>query len=209
MVVAGYGSWAKTAVNPAAEVVASLQTLEPENYHLHSLEIPVDSEKLYGRLQAALLKYKPDLWIGVGVAVESPAIRLESVGINVRYFDVPDNAGARLAATPVVPGGPVAYESALPNDAIVECLRDAQIPALVSYHAGTHLCNQMLYSVLDLTVKEKLDLVSGFIHVPQSTANVALLDGREGLCSSMSISLMTQAVQLAIDCAVRKLPAAI
>lgn len=202
--VAGFGSWAMSAVNPAAQVVSALKQQHQDNYDLRCVEVLVDSETLYGRIEKALQEYQPDIWIGVGVAVDSPAIRIEGVGINVRSFDVPDNSGLRLKPTSVVENAPLAYPSNLPNEKIVYNLRSSGIPAVLSFHAGTHLCNQMLYSVLHLSRKMGLDLISGFVHVPQSTDNVALSAGRESNCSSMSMPMMTQAIELTVECAVQQ-----
>jgi len=200
VVVAGYGSWAKTAINPATEVVAALKKLSPQHYLLHCLDIPVDSASLHERLEKALMEYKPDIWIGVGVAVGSPAIRLEAIGINIRCFDVPDISGVTLKSTPVIAGGPVAYHSNLKIENVLENLHESGIPAVLSFHAGTHLCNQMLYSILHLSAKKSLNLLSGFVHVPQSTANV--VRSGAGVCSSMSLSMMTDALEITIDDAV-------
>jgi len=202
VVVAGYGSWAMAASNPAAEVVAALKQLKPFYYNLHCIEMPVDSTNLISRLENALQEYKPDIWIGIGVAVGSPAIRLEAIGINVRCFDVPDINGLTLKPTAVIDNGPVAYQSGLMHEELVQKLRESGIPAVVSFHAGTHLCNQMLYSVLHLSAIKDLDLLGGFVHVPQSTDNAA--QGSESACSSMSVSMMITALEIVVDNAVHQ-----
>lgn len=204
VVVAGFGSWAMTAVNPAAEAVKALGKNQRTDCHLQCMEAPVDTESLYSWLENALQKYKPDIWIGVGVAVDCPVIRLENIGINIRCFDVPDNGGRTLSPTLIVEDGPVAYRSALQQEAIVNKLRTHGIPAVLSFHAGTHLCNQMLYSVHHLSKCKELKVISGFVHVPQSTDNVALASGRDRISSSMSIATMVQAITVTVDCAVRQ-----
>lgn len=202
VVVAGYGSWAKSAINPAAEVVAALKKLMPEDYVLHCLDVPVDTIGLYEGLENALQKYKPNIWIGVGVAVGSPAIRLEAIGINIRSFDVPDANGVTMKPTHVIDGGPVAYRSNLKHEQVLEHLHESGIPAALSFHAGTHLCNQMLYSMLHLSATKGLNLISGFVHVPQSTANVARTG--DGVCSSMSLTMMSKALGITVEHAIRQ-----
>jgi pyroglutamyl-peptidase len=204
VVVAGFGSWAMTAVNPAAEAVKALGKIQSADCYLHCMEVPVDTESLYGWLESALQKYKPDIWLGVGVAVDSPVIRLENIGINMRCFDVPDIGGRTLNPTLIVEDGPVAYRSTLQQETIVDKLRTQGIPAALSFHAGTHLCNQMLYSVLHLSKYKALNLISGFVHVPQSTDNVAIASGRDRISSSMSIAMMVQAITVTVDCAVQQ-----
>ena len=198
VVVAGYGTWAKAEINPAAQISARLKEESNEFCHLICLEIPVESSSLGKLLEAALLDYRPDAWVGLGVSTYSGVIRPEMVGINWRHFNVPDISGSQLELLPVVDNGPVAYQSDLPNANMVHRLKAAGIPSAISFHAGTHLCNQMLYTVRHLVVTHDLCTRSGFIHVPQTPLNVSL-DDPEAMGSSMSLSLMTEAISLCIE----------
>jgi len=205
IVAAGFGSWALANVNPAAQAVTGLMHHRFKELDLHCLEVPVDTNALYGWLENTLLTYKPDIWIGVGVAVKSPAILIENVGINIRCFDTPDINGTTMTPNAIVDDGLLAYRSNLPTQSIVQNLRSAGIPADLSFHAGTHLCNQMLYSVLYLSQIKSLNLISGFVHVPQSTDNVASSGIGAAMGSSMPVSMMTQALAIAVDSAVEQL----
>lgn len=192
-------------VNPAAQAVTGLMHHRFKELDLHCLEVPVDTNALYGWLENTLLTYKPDIWIGVGVAVKSPAILIENVGINIRCFDTPDINGTTMTPNAIVDDGLLAYRSNLPTQSIVQNLRSAGIPTDLSFHAGTHLCNQMLYSVLYLSQIKSLNLISGFVHVPQSTDNVASSGIGAAMGSSMPVSMMTQALAIAVDSAVEQL----
>ena len=204
VVVAGYAAWAKALVNPASQIVAALKNTQLQSCHLKCIEVPVDTEALYTLLERSIEEHSPDIWIGVGVAVSSPAIRLESVGINVRCFDVPDIHGRTLEPTSVVDGGPVAYQSNFQYASVLQELKSHGIPAITSFHAGTHLCNQMLYSVLHLSAQKNLELLSGFVHVPQSAENVAQANGASALGSSMSLVMMTKAIELCVESVVQE-----
>ncbi|MCV0428262.1 MAG: hypothetical protein K5905_22630 [Roseibium sp.] len=199
VVVAGYGTWAKAEKNPAAQISAQLKSQSNKFCDLICLEIPVESRSLSTLLEASLMKYRPDAWVGLGVSTNSGVIRPEMVGINWRHFNVPDISGSLLELIPVVESGPVAYQSDLPNANMVERLKSAGIPSVISFHAGTHLCNQMLYTVRHLVETHRLHTRSGFIHVPQTPQNVTSVDDPEAMGSSMSLSLMTQAISLCIE----------
>ena len=199
----GYGTWARTDCNPAAAAVAALaQQDQPSDCTLVCHEMPVDSEALAGNIEACLTQHRPDIWIGVGVAVSSPVIRAEAVGINCRSFRVPDVAGYQPDDEEILEHGPTAYRSTLPNRRIVNDCRAAGIPATVSFHAGTHLCNQMLYTVQHLARVAGTPALSGFIHVPQSTENVCHAGTDDALVSSMSTHTMSQALAIAVRCSV-------
>jgi pyroglutamyl-peptidase len=53
-------------------------------------------------------------------------------------------------------------------------LRGAGIPAQVSYHAGTYLCNATLYYSHYLIERMKLTTRAAFLHLPLDVANAAL-----------------------------------
>ncbi len=62
--------------------------------------------------------------------------------------------------------GPVAYRSALPLGQWATQLREAGIPAEVSYHAGTYLCNATLYWSHLCAERMGLRTRSAFVHLP-------------------------------------------
>jgi pyroglutamyl-peptidase len=55
--------------------------------------------------------------------------------------------------------------SRLPIDRLVRALRRARIPAAVSHHAGTFLCNHVFYVALAET-----RVPCGFVHLPPTSA---------------------------------------
>lgn len=102
---------------------------------------PVDFAQVKQRLEHDLWSDDFDYAIHLGQAPGSSRIRLESIGVNVGGTSHESPDGFR----PLVPHGPVAYRSELPLPAWAKSLRQAGIPAQVSYHAGTYLCNALLY----------------------------------------------------------------
>ncbi|MFM9117423.1 MAG: pyroglutamyl-peptidase I, partial [Planctomycetota bacterium] len=73
---------------------------------------------------------------------------------------------------PLDPAGPVAYRSDLPLVDWAHRLRAVGIPTTVSYHAGTYLCNAVLYWALHLANKWQLPTRSTFVHLPLATSQV-------------------------------------
>ena len=72
VVVTGYGAWAKTEANPAAQILAGLKERPWDDCNLVALEVPVVSDELYGRVEDALLTHKPAVWMSIGVWPGSP-----------------------------------------------------------------------------------------------------------------------------------------
>lgn len=129
---------------------------------------PVNFEEVRRRLQDDL-KVHYDYVLHLGQAPGLSAIRLETIGVNVGgSSSEPPERHRRL-----VHDGPVAYHSTLPLADWVEQLREAGVPASVSYHAGTLLCNATLYMTHYLVQKMSLKTQATFVHLPLATRQVA------------------------------------
>ncbi|KEJ89061.1 peptidase [Sulfitobacter donghicola DSW-25 = KCTC 12864 = JCM 14565] len=198
MLVAGYGAWAKAEDNPAAQIVGELGKRDWAGCEVIGHVMPVHSDDLSASIQALLDKHQPDAWVGIGVS-EAAIIQTEMVGVNWRHFDVPDNSGAQVNLSPIISDGPVGYNATLPNAEMVNAMNAAGIPASVSFSAGTHLCNQMLYTTAHVIEKRGLQTLAGFIHVPQTPANIAKMQDRKRHSASMSLGMTTDAIAICIE----------
>ena len=152
---------------------------------------PVDFDRVKTRLSEDL-KANYDFAIHLGQAPGSGRIQLESIGVN---------AGASSAQRPddyrmLVEDGPVAYRSQLPLAAWAQKLRQAGIPAQVSNHAGTFLCNATLYLSHYLAEQQGLRTRSAFVHLPLDTSQV--LSDRQDL-PSLPAAMTASALRLILD----------
>jgi pyroglutamyl-peptidase len=133
----------------------------PESPTITTRLYPVDFAAMKKRL-AADLSANYDYALHLGQAPGAARIRLEAVGLNV--------AGAAGQPPeqfePLAHDGPLAYRSGLPVGDWALKLRAAGIPAQVSYHAGTYLCNGMLYYSCYLAERLGLRTRAAFVHVP-------------------------------------------
>ena len=109
-----------------------------------------------------------DFALHMGQAPGSTRIQLESFGINIggHSRQMPDEF------QPLTSDGPAAYASELPLAELALRLREAEIPAQVSYHAGTYLCNATMYLSHHLIAARGLKTKAAFIHVPLDTSQV-------------------------------------
>ena len=129
---------------------------------------PVDFAAVKERL-ASDLGDRYDFAIHVGQAPGTACVHLEAIGVNVGRTSgrQADDCGV------LADDGPIAYRSALPIARWAETLRTAGIPARVSYHAGTYLCNATLYWSHYLAEKMGLGTRSTFVHLPLDVSQVA------------------------------------
>lgn len=199
VIVAGYGAWAKADKNPASETAKLVAALDLGGHRVVHLEVPVRTEGLMAFLTDAIEEYAPDHWLGFGIAPGACGIRLEALGTNWRSFDVPDNDGLTLAHEATVSGGPTAYDATVPNGRIVKACRAQGIPAAISYSAGNHLCNQMLYTTRHLVETGVAQMTCGFMHLPLTPEMVAAEDAEKEMRPSMALETMVRAGGIAVQ----------
>src|SRR5690606_36148150 len=82
-----------------------------------------------------------DVVLHLGQAPGKGRMALETIGLNVAC----EPLSRPEEATRLVDGAPTAYRSDLPLARWASGLRGEGIPADVSYHAGTYVCNAALY----------------------------------------------------------------
>jgi pyroglutamyl-peptidase len=130
----------------------------PQRPRIVTRRYPVDFVTLGERLEADL-QANYDFAIHLGQAPGSSRLRLEAIGLNL---------GAERGQLPrlLAADGPVAYRTSLPLDDWSAQLNAAGIPAAVSYHAGTYLCNAIFYMSCHLVERMALATQSAFIHLP-------------------------------------------
>jgi pyroglutamyl-peptidase len=110
-----------------------------------------------------------DYVLHLGQAPGANCVQLERIGLNVA--GPPSREG--IEPPPLVEGGPVAYQSALPLADWAALLRREGIPAAVSHHAGTYLCNAALYLTHHYAAQHGYRTRAAFIHLPLDTSQAA------------------------------------
>ena len=113
---------------------------------------------------------RPDAVVCLGQASGRADITPERVAINVMDARIPDNSGNQPVDAPVREGGPAAYFSTLPVKAMVQAMKENGVPASLSNTAGTFVCNDLMYGLLDHLARTGQAIPAGFIHVPATPA---------------------------------------
>lgn len=171
ILLTGFDPFGGETVNPAFEAVKLLPDAIA-GAQIIKLEIPTQFHRAGEILEDAMKTHRPDVVICVGQAGGRAAITPEKVAINLMDARTPDNAGYQPADVPIRADGSTAYFTSLPVKAMVQRMREAGIPAAVSYTAGTYVCNTVLYTLLYLIDREFPGVWGGFIHVPYAMEQV-------------------------------------
>lgn len=128
--------------------------------------LPVVFGKAGERAVSLVEELSPSLVLCTGVAGGRKAVTPEKIAVNWRQARIPDNEGNQPLNERIDPSGPDGIFSGLPVERIVEELRGKGYPAEVSYTAGTYVCNDVFYLLMDHLRKTGLEIPAGFIHVP-------------------------------------------
>ncbi len=115
---------------------------------------------------AEVMAFRPDFILMYGAVPSNDAVRIERFAINAMHTQVGDNTRVPVHDRRISADGPAAYESSLPYELLLGKLDEAGIRSRLSYFAGTHTCNDVLYEVRDFLTRSGLRTPCGFIHVP-------------------------------------------
>lgn len=198
ILVTGFDPFGGEPINPAIESVKRL----PDNIagaEIIKLEIPTVRKKSLEKIEKAINEHNPDVILSIGQAGGRFDISIERVGINLDDFRIPDNEGNQIIDEPVFPDGENSYFVKLPVKAMVQNVQKNNIPASVSYTAGTFVCNHVLYGVLYLIEKKYKGKKSGFIHIPFLPQQV--VDKRN--TPSMELNTIVKGLTAAIEAIVK------
>lgn len=194
VLITGFDPFGGESVNPAYEAVKLLPEMVA-GAEVIKMEIPTVYHKAGEAVEEGIKKYQPDVVICVGQAGGRSSITIEKVAINLAEARIPDNDGKQPMDQPLRQDGENAYFTNLPCKAIVKEIRDAGIPAHISYTAGTFVCNDVMYSLLYMIDKKYNHIRGGFIHVPYAMSQV--VEKPVGTCA-MSLETIAKGLELSI-----------
>ena len=183
------------AVNPALEAV-KLVADKIGRFDIVKLEVPTVFRKSIDTVAKAIEEEKPDVVLCIGQAGGRFEITPERVAINVDDARIKDNEGNQPIDIKIFEDGENAYFTTLPIKAMVEAIREANLPAAVSNTAGTFVCNHLMYGVLYTLAKKYPHIKGGFTHVPFIPAQVAR---RTPVAPYMALEDIKRGLEAAID----------
>ena len=165
-VVTGFAPFNKETINPSWEGVQKLPQ-QMEGVTLKKLELPVSYQRAFLPLQEMLKKHQDVKGIlCVGQAQGRGIMTAEAIAINRRFATISDEDGDSPFHEAVFAQGEAAYFATVKGEKIVEALRKGGVPAKVSYHAGTYVCNSLYNQTLHFLYENKRNIPCVFVHVP-------------------------------------------
>lgn len=196
ILITGFEPFDNEPINPAWEAVKLL----PDTIDGHTVVkkmLPCVFVKAGDVLDSYIQEENPDFVFCIGQAGGYTSLAVEKVGINLMDGRIPDNEGYQPIDEIIKEDGETAYFSSVPVKAIVAAIREAGIPAFVSYSAGTYVCNYALYSVLYLIDKKYPNIKGGFLHIPYAVEQTV---DKENGTPSMAIETIVRGIEAAAAC---------
>ena len=194
ILITGFEAFGDDEVNPSMEAIKNLPSAI-EGCVIETAVLPVcfggGSEKLTGMLE----KNSFDAVICTGLAGGRTAITPEVLAVNLMHARIPDNAGHQPEWEKILPDGEDGLFSTLPVRKMVERLKEEDLPAEISFSAGTFVCNEVMYRLLAFLRETSGEIPAGFIHVPYASEYIK--KGKSVF--SMPIDQITRGLELCIQ----------
>ena len=190
LLITGFEPFGGETVNPSWEAVKLLQE-SIGSVRLAKLKLPVVFREAASKVIEAAEECGADHILCIGQAGGRKAVTPEFAALNVRSARIPDNRGYQPAGERISEDGPDGLFATVPVKAMAETIARAGLPGEVSYHAGTFVCNDVLYSVLNHF--RNTSVSAGFIHVPylpeqagENKPSLPLQSIVQALCAAIS-----------------------
>lgn len=204
VLITGFEPFGGDNKNPTEIIAKTLNGKVINGAQIIGKILPISVKRAGPKLGRILNELKPDVVINLGLAPTYSNIAVERVALNILDARIPDNDGYQPIDEPIEKDASIAYFATLPVRAIVKELRDNGIPAVISYSAGTYLCNYVMFKTLHYSKLHDYPKKAGFIHVPYTpdqVVNKFFLLGKN--TPSMCLETEIKAVEIAIKVALR------
>lgn len=199
VLVTGFEPFRKENSNPTERLARAFEGRSIGESMVTGRVLPVSYRRVGTSLRLILKKEKPEVVVATGLWGGRTDVTVERVAVNIMDARIPDNDGFSPKDSKVVKGGPAAYFSTFPYTRIVADMRRDEVPATLSYSAGTFICNALLYHLLHYAHRHGIPKLGGFLHVPNLPTDVVSKEGAFGMSKpSMSFTLMEKAVEVAV-----------
>jgi pyroglutamyl-peptidase len=177
LAVTGFGPFHGICINPSSELVRRMLAIK-HKYPCKHFVLPVHFKRA-GRMIRSIIKItRPVILLMFGVdSSQNREVKVEAFAKNIWKLN------SHSAVKCIDVSGPQKYASRLPTDQLVRALKDNDIPASVSFSAGTYVCNYTYYCAARFIELHRYDTSYGFVHLPFTSGVDSLFDlNRLSLC---------------------------
>lgn len=149
-------------LNSSALVLEKLKQ-KYKNIEVMKLQLPVLYKEAYDILEKTIEELSPDVVICMGQAGGRKKISIERIAVNINNSLSKDNSGITKIDDTIKNNGPSAYFTNLPYKQMLSASGNAVV---MSYSAGTYICNDIFYRLMDYIITDNPGIKGGFLHLP-------------------------------------------
>lgn len=194
ILITAFDPFGGSQINPALEAIRKLpDTIR--GAEIITLKISTVFNKSALLIEEVIEIEKPSYILNIGQAGGRKEITPERLAINLDDARIPDNEGNQPIDQKIVQDGANAYFSQLPIKAMVDYMKEENIPASISNTAGTFVCNHLMYQTLYLTNTKFPNARAGFMHIPFLPEQVK----KDSNLPSMPLAKIVQGIILSIQ----------
>jgi pyroglutamyl-peptidase len=168
ILVTGFGPFPGVPFNASSVLVEQLAETNPRSVPramICSAILPTDWTLAADLSRRLVTRFDPDVILHFGVSRRCTGFEVETQARNL-VSPFLDHAGRAPVGRTVRRGAPPMLKATLPGPLLVQRLRIAGLPAVLSSDAGRYLCNAVLYETLLHIRDRKPAPLVGFIHIP-------------------------------------------
>jgi pyroglutamyl-peptidase len=202
VLLSGFEPLNRDKTNASQMLVDALVQAEGESAEIAAIVLPATFRLASDRLIDAVKDVMPEAAISFGQAWGRASMTVERVAVNLIDSWGEDNAGHQPVDELIAPDGPTSYRTRLPERLLVEAIQGVGVPASLSTTAGSHLCNEVFYSLMHHMATADLPALGGFIHVPWTPEQLAPLNRPE--IPTMALPTMVRGASAAIAHVMRR-----
>lgn len=177
ILISGFKAFNNETINPSLLIAKELKN-EYENIQLIELNVEYNNDSI--KLVNKIKEINPDIIILLGQACGRRSVCLEQYALNVQSAQIEDNANIKILDKNISNDGDIAYTSTIDLKDVINNVNDTNL--IISYHAGTFICNEIYYNALHYLKDNNLNTPCVFIHIPfikeqiENKINVPYLD---------------------------------
>lgn len=177
ILVTGFNSFADIDKNPTEFIIDHLKNdLNDNNVEIIAQTLNTSYSECEKTIKMLMIKHNPDKIVCFGLNSRAESILLERIAVNIDDSKYADNNNELRQGNKISENAKAAYFSTLPLEKIYTSLKNNDIPAMFSNHAGTYVCNHLFYTVMHTIESENRNIKAGFIHIPPVNNNTFNLE---------------------------------
>ncbi len=167
ILLTGFEPFGRLRTNPSEQIVRKIAARPRSAKNELVAEIlPTEFGAAEKKIRRLIRVHRPAAVVCLGVAATRETICLERIALNIDDELSADNAGVVRQGRAIAARGPLAYTSTLPLGRMLRLLQRNGIPAKISNHAGTYVCNHVFYAARHEMERLGERAPCGLIHVP-------------------------------------------